>query len=70
MAQITASPNKKAKQSSVLAKSGFLVGGNKYSVQPWFSIVFVFGLLPFIIEYIFKPLQPYFVELTLPRVGN
>jgi hypothetical protein len=47
-----------------------LVGGMKYSLYPWLGIVVVFALLPITIEYIFKPLQPYFIELTLPKVGN
>lgn len=50
----------------------FQFGGKKpTSLQPWLTIVLLFLLMPFvIIPFIIKPLQPYFIELTLPRVSN
>ena len=69
--QITGGPGSMSKESKNEAlATGIQVGGNNCSMHPWLGIVLVFALLPFTIEYIFKPLQPYFIELTLPRIGN
>jgi hypothetical protein len=69
--QITGDPPSMSKKSKNEAlATGIQVGGNNCSLHPWLGIVLVFALLPFTIEYIFKPLQPYFIELTLPRIGN
>ena len=72
--KVLATPKKSsvafAKANQANKNRSTLVGGNKYSLYPWVGIVVVFALLPLTIEYIFKPLQPYFIELTLPKVGN
>ena len=72
--KVLATPKKSsvafAKANQANKNRSTLVGGNKYSLYPWLGIVVVFALLPLTIEYIFKPLQPYFIELTLPKVGN
>jgi hypothetical protein len=72
--KVLATPKKSsvafAKAKEANKNRSTLVGGMKYSLYPWLGIVVVFALLPITIEYIFKPLQPYFIELTLPKVGN
>mgnify|MGYP003332666533 CR=1 FL=1 len=62
----------KANQANRRREQRFQFGGKKpTSLQPWLTIVLVFLLMPFvIIPFIIKPLQPYFIELTLPRVSN
>ena len=70
ISQISKGPGVRARQSKAFSR-GFQRGGNKTSLQPWLAIVLIFLLMPFvIIPYIIKPLQPYFIELTLPRVSN
>jgi len=72
--KVLATPKKSsvafAKAKEANKNRSTLVGGRKYSLYPWLGIVVVFALLPLTIEYIFKPLQPYFIEMTLPKVGN
>ena len=62
----------KANQANRRREQRFQFGGNKSaSLQPWLTIVLLFLLMPFvIIPFIIKPLQPYFIELTLPVTAN
>ncbi len=61
-----------AKRANKTREQRFQFGGNKISsLQPWLAIVLIFLSMPFvIIPFIIKPLQPYFIELTLPRISN
>jgi hypothetical protein len=67
--QIKRGPNTIVRQSRAMGKQS---GGFKNSsLQPWLTIVLIFFLMPFvIIPYVLKPLHPYILELTLPRINN